>query len=433
MITSIILAAGKSSRMKSDKSKVLHEIGHRPLICHVLALTQKAVVVVPPDSKEIQERVRKDFPDVLFATQDQPLGTGHAVKAGFEKALDADKILVLYGDTPLLTKKTIDQLLECAGDCALLTMEPKNPAGYGRIVQNEQGNALKIVECQDATPQEKKISLCFGGCLVVKADLLKTFLPQIQNNNPKQEYYLVTLIELLSGAGYTVKHIVAHEEELLGVNDRSQLAAAEGVFQNRMRTKALDAGVTLQDPASVYFAHDTVLSPDVVVEPHVYFGPKVCSQKGSWIRAFSYIEGADIGENCIVGPFARIRPQTTLESKARAGNFVEIKNATLKKGAKVNHLSYIGDASVGEGTNVGAGTVTCNYDGFSKHQTVIGQNVLVGSNTSLIAPVNIEDGAVIGAGSVITQNVSQNSIALGRSEQKEIKEGALRYRNKRKH
>ena len=431
MTIAIILAAGKSSRMKSDKSKVLHEIGHRALIFHVLALTEKAVVVVSPGSNDIQEEVLKSFPETTFAIQDQPLGTGHAVKAGFD-TLDTDEnILILYGDTPLLTKETIDKLLASNADCTLLAMEPSNPEGYGRIIQDIQGNILRIVEHNDATLQEKDIHLCFGGCMIIKGELLKTFLLKIGNHNGKKEYYLVTLVELLSKAGHKVEYILADEEELMGVNDRTQLAHAEKVFQKRMRKKALEEGVTLQDPDSTYFAYDTILERDVILEPNVYFGKGVYVQKGAWIRSFSHIEGGSIGQGCIIGPFARIRPSTILENKARIGNFVEVKNVHLKSGAKVNHLSYLGDAHVGSKTNIGAGTITCNYDGFDKHKTIIGDDVFIGSNTSLVAPVVIEDMSMIGAGSVITKNVSKGAIAIERSPQKEIKNGAISYRRKR--
>ncbi len=428
----IILAAGKSSRMKSDKSKVLHKIGHRSLIGHVLALTEQAVVVVSPESKDIQEEVLKSFPGTTFAIQDPPLGTGHAVKTGFDTLPEiGENILILYGDTPLLTKETIDQLLASNAHCTLLAMEPRNPDGYGRIVQDIQGNVLRIVEHNDASLQERDIQLCFGGAMVIKAELLKTFLPKIENHNAKKEYYLVTLVELLSHAGHSVSYITTDEEELMGVNDRSQLAAAEHVFQTRMRNKALQAGVTLCDPTSTYFAYDTVLESDVTLEPHVYFGPGVRVKKGASIRAFSHIEGAEIGENCAIGPFARIRPKTILEPSSKVGNFVEIKNAHLKSGSKVNHLSYIGDATVGKKTNIGAGTITCNYDGFHKHQTIIGDDVSIGANSSLVAPLIIEDAALIGAGSVITKNVSKGSMALERGIQKEIQGGATHYRRKR--
>ncbi len=435
-VISIVLAAGNSSRMNSRKSKVLHEVGHRPLILHVLSLTQKAVVVVKKDSDEIQNVVERAFLDVEFAVQEQPLGTGNAVKVGMDLLIDknitSEYVLILYGDTPLLTDLTIQKLIESKSDCTLLGMEPQNSAPYGRMLTDMHGGVLSIVESLDATPDQKKISLCFGGCMLVKYDLLKKFLSKIDKNNHKKEYYLTSLIEILNAYGYHVNYIVVDEEELVGVNTREELSFVESVFQNRMREKCLQLGVTLQDPPSVFFAYDTQIEKDVLIEPNVYFGPGVSIKSGAWIRAFSYVEGAVIEKDCIVGPFARIRPSTVMEEKSRVGNFVEVKNCALKKGAKVNHLSYVGDATIGEKTNIGAGTVTCNYDGFSKHHTFIGDGVFIGSNSSLVAPVSIEDGAIVGAGSVITKTVSKNALAIGRSLQKEILQGANNYRNKRK-
>lgn len=434
-IISIILAAGNSSRMNSVKTKILHEVGHRPLILHVLSLVESAVVVVKENSPDLQNIIKKEFPDTKFAFQDIPLGTGHAVQAGMDVLIDQDTslthVLILYGDTPLLTTQTVQKLMESQADCTLLCMEPKTLEPYGRVITNEHGDVLSIVESLDATPDQKKIPLCFGGCMIIKYDLLKQCLPKIDNNNIKKEYYLTSLIEILNTHEKRVGYTVADEEELIGVNTLQELSVVEEVFQKRMRQKCMNSGVVLQDPSSVFFAHDTKIEKDVKIEPNVYFGSGVSIKSGAWIRAFSYIEGAVIEKDCIVGPFARIRPSTIMEEKSRVGNFVEVKNCVLKKGAKVNHLSYVGDASVGEKTNIGAGTVTCNYDGFSKHQTLIGDGVFIGSNTSLVAPICVQDGAIVGAGSVITKTVSKDALAIGRSAQKEILQGASNYRNKR--
>lgn len=431
--TSIVLAAGSSTRMMSQKSKVLHEVGHLPLLYHVLNLTPKAIVVVSPYATDVQNAVRKSFPNVQFAIQEQPLGTGNAVMAGLSSNFHMDQnVLILYGDTPFLQQETINRLLTFDSDCVLLAMHPTNPDGYGRIVTNSQNRVIKIVESIDATQQEKEITLCWGGCLLIKSDILKTFLPLISNENKKGEYYLTTLIELLSKTGHRVTYITTDEEELLGINSRQELAEAEHIFQKKMRRKAYESGATLEDPNSVFFAYDTVLNQDVHIEPNVYFGPGVTIEKGTRVRAFSHIQGVHIGEDCIVGPFARIRPHTTLENNTHVGNFVEIKNSLLKKASKANHLSYIGDTSVGESTNIGAGTITCNYDGFSKHRTDIGSHVLVGSNTALIAPVIIGDHSIIGAGSIITEMVPSNSLVIERSTQNVIQDGASKYRNKRK-
>ena len=420
----IILAAGKSSRMNSSKSKVLHEVGHYPLLKHVMDLVEKKVIVISPNAKDIEDHIG----ETPFVVQEQPLGTGHAVMQALSHVSGDDDVIVLYGDTPLVTSDTIKRLTLAKGDCILVGMDLHNPMGYGRMILDSNNHVIEVIECLDASESQKRVTLCWGGVLKIKADFLKKYLPQISNKNAKQEYYLTSLFELLVQNNHKIEYIISDAEEVLGVNSKQDLIYVEYVFQKRMRKKVIENGAILEDPKTVYFSYDTILGKDVIVEPNVYFLPKVSVDEGTRIRSFSYLEGASIGKNCIIGPFARIRPDSVIEEKARVGNFVEVKNSHLKEKARINHLSYIGDSHVGVETNIGAGVITCNYDGFKKHETHIGDHVFVGSNTALVAPVKIGDGAIVGAGTVVTKPVPENALTLSRPTQVDKENGAERYR-----
>jgi bifunctional UDP-N-acetylglucosamine pyrophosphorylase/glucosamine-1-phosphate N-acetyltransferase len=423
----VILAAGKGERMKSVLPKVLHKLADKPLVGHVLHTVkelspEKVVVVVAPGMDSVRDTVLKSAPSALFAVQEQQKGTGHAVRAALPELKDfKGTVLVLYGDTPLITAESLRELLaqkaEHQATIALLGMQPKNPMGYGRLVMGTKPWVDVIVECKDATPEEKKISWVWGGIMAFDADFLKEELPGLAPSPVTNEYYLTKLIEVAASRRLRTLMVPMTEEEAMGVNSRVQLAEAEKSLQQRLRLRAMEQGATLVDPSSVTFSTDTKLGTDVVVHPHVVFGPGVTVGSATEIRSFSHIEGAEIGKNAVIGPFARVRPGSRIGDKAHVGNFVELKKTTLGEGAKANHLSYVGDSQVGEGANIGAGTITCNYDGTNKYDTVIGANAFIGSNTSLVAPVTIGEGAIVGAGSVITEDVEADALAIARAPQ----------------
>ena len=424
----IILAAGQSKRMKSKLPKTLHKVAGLPMLGHVI----NAAKAVSPDEMIIvtaphMDDVKATFRDQNFAIQTEQKGTAHAVLAGLKSCKNLKKdLLVLFGDNPLLQGETLQKLVAEKSkqklDLILLAFRDEPPHNYGRLVLDSKGNLTKIIETKDANKNELEINLCNSGVMLIGEKILP-LLDKIKSANSQKEFYLTDLIGLAVKEKAKVGFLEGPLEELLGVNDRIELAQAEEAFQYRLRMKALENGVTLQDPTTVFFSHDTKIDQDVIIGPNVIFGPKVSIASGSEIRAFCHIEGAKIGHDVTVGPFARIRPDTILEDISAIGNFVEVKNSKLGKGAKASHLSYLGDATIGFESNIGAGTITCNYDGFVKSHTDIGDRVFVGSNTSLIAPVTIGDGAIIGAGSVITQNVETNALALARAEQKEVTSG----------
>ncbi len=425
----IVLAAGEGTRMKSATPKVLHHVAGRSLLGHVLHTVQEAgasrlAVVVGPERADVAAAARIAAPPAEIYTQTERLGTAHAVLAAREAlARSADDVVIAFGDTPLVTAETFRRLrapLAQGAAVAVLGFEAKDPTGYGRLIRRD-GRLVAIREERDASPDERAITLVNGGLMALRGDLALGILERIRNHNAKGEYYLTDAVEI-AGAEHEVAVVIADEEEVLGINDRAQLAAAERVFQARLRRRFLADGVTLVAPETVFFSFDTILSRDVLVEPYVVFGPGVVVEEGAVIHAFSHLEGARVAKGASVGPYARLRPGAALGEKARIGNFVEIKNATLGAGVKVNHLSYVGDASVGEGSNIGAGTITCNYDGFAKHRTVIGKGAFIGTNSSLVAPVRIGDNAYVGSGSVITHDVPADALALGRGRQA-IKEG----------
>jgi bifunctional UDP-N-acetylglucosamine pyrophosphorylase/glucosamine-1-phosphate N-acetyltransferase len=435
----VILAAGQGTRMRSDTHKVLHPIASRPLLLHLLdrvdGIGAKRRVVVVGKGRD-QVEVALNGRDVSVAHQAEQKGTGHAVlqaRAALEGYEGA--VLVLYGDTPFVEAATLERMLDrLDGDdgpgVVVLGSCPDDPAAYGRIILGEGDHIAKMVEYRDATDEERAVRLCNSGMMAVRSRDLFRWLGEVTNDNAAGEYYLPDIVNVAAAEGREAVVIEADAYETAGVNSRAELAHLELEWQRRRREQALQDGATLIDPESVWFAYDTKLGRDVTVEPHVVFGPGVEIADGATIKAFSHIEGATIGAWAAIGPFARIRPGTILADHTKVGNFVELKKAKVGAGAKVNHLSYVGDAEVGEHANIGAGTITCNYDGFAKYRTVIGAGAFIGSNTSLVAPVTIGDGAVVGAGSVITSDVDPDSLAIERSEQKGIAGWARRFRER---
>ncbi len=419
--TAVILAAGLGTRMRSAVPKVLHRIAGQPMLQHLLASCDAAfdrvVVVVGPDMAAVQEAAAP-HPCVVQAER---RGTAHAALQAAELFGEGD-VAVLYADNALIRPATLRRLLarRAAGDAGLvlLAMRPADPAQYGRVV-GRPDDVERIVEWADASPKERAGELCNAGALCASATDMQRWLRAIRADNAKREHYLTDAVALARTEGWRVAAVEAPAEELAGINSRAELAAAEAVMQGWLRAAAMESGVTMTDPGSVFLCADTALAPDIVVEPNVVFGPGVSVGRGTEIRAFSRLEGCTIGEDCVIGPFARIRPGTVLGQRARVGNFVELKAATLGVGVKANHLSYLGDAEVGDGTNIGAGTITCNYDGHAKHRTTIGAGAFIGSDTALVAPVRVGDGAITAAGSVITEDVAADSLAIARGRQVE--------------
>jgi bifunctional UDP-N-acetylglucosamine pyrophosphorylase/glucosamine-1-phosphate N-acetyltransferase len=429
LFAAIILAAGEGTRMRSSRPKVLHEIAGWPMVRHVteaLRPLEPAMTVVVMG--EGMEAVARAAAPAQSPVQSPPRGTGDAARAARQMLAprlaegDIADVVVLYGDTPLLRPETIRALLQGrrgapAAAIAAAGMRPADPSPYGRFILGQDGVLERIVEARDATPQETAIALCNGGIMAIDAHHLFDLLDRIGNDNAKREFYLTDIVALARADGLVARVVELPAEELAGVNTRAELAAAEAVLQNRLRRRAMENGATLVAPDTVFFSADTHLGRDVVVEPDVFFGPGVTVGDNVHIRAYSHIEGATIAEGAIVGPFARLRPGAVLERDVHVGNFVEVKATRLGAGAKANHLSYLGDSDIGGGTNIGAGTITCNYDGFNKHRTVIGERAFIGSNTSLVAPVSVGDGAYIATGSVITSDVPADALTIARGRQ----------------
>lgn len=422
----VILAAGKGTRMKSALPKVLHPVAGKAMIRHVLDSLAplgcgRVVVVVAPGMDQVAAAVKPH----ATAVQEEQLGTADAVKAALQALSPAaGDVLVLYGDTPFISTRTLERMLERrrAADApavVVLGMRPADPGEYGRLVLGADGGLQAIVEHKDATPEERRIDLCNSGVMAIDGAELAALLAQVRNDNVKGEYYLTDIVAIARARGRACAVVEAPVDELMGVNSRAELAAAEAILQDRLRRKAMEEGATLIDPASVWLCHDTRLGRDVTVGPNVVFGPGVTVGDGVEIRAFCHIEGATVASGAVIGPFARLRPGAEIGPKARIGNFVEVKNATLGPGAKANHLAYVGDAAVGAGANVGAGTITCNYDGYDKTRTEIGEGVFIGSNSTLVAPLTIGPGAYVAAGSVVTQDVAADALAVGRGRQVE--------------
>ncbi len=426
----IVLAAGEGTRMRSARPKVLHTVAGRSLLRHVLTAVAgiepaAVAVVIGPGQDDVAAEAKRVLPHTASFVQHQRRGTAHAVlaaKAAIERQFD--DILVVYADTPLLRPATLRLLRAPLADGAavvVLGFRPADPAGYGRLVTSGE-KLLKIVEEADAGADEKAVTLCNAGMMALDGKSALNILERIGNRNRKSEFYLTEAVEIARGMNKSVVAVEVEEDEVRGINSKKELAEAEAVAQQRLRQSALDAGVTLVAPETVFLSADTKFGKDVVVEPYVVFGDNVSVGDGAVIHSFSHLAGATIGKGVSVGPFARLRPGTRLGDGAHIGNFVEIKEATIEAGAKANHLSYIGDAFVGAGANIGAGTITCNYDGTAKHRTTIGENAFIGSNSALVAPVEIGAGAYVGSGSVVTADVPAEALALARARQV-VKEG----------
>ena len=422
----VILAAGKGTRMKSALPKVMHAVGGRAMIDWSVALAREAgcgriVAVVHPSQDMLIGHLKAAHPDVAIAFQDPPLGTGHAVRCA-EDALKGfgGELAVLYGDSPLVPAGVIAALFEgVAGGAQLgvLGFEAADPGLYGRLITNAAGDLEAIVEAREAAPDQLRVRICNSGVMAGRAKDMFRLLQKITNENAKGEYYLTDLVGLARAEGGRCALVTASEDDLIGCDSKSDLAEAEGIFQARRRMALMEAGVTLIAPETVFLAHDTAIAADVVVEPNVVFGPGVTVAAGARIKAFSHLEGVVVGEDCEIGPFARLRPGTVLGRGVRVGNFVETKNTGMGEGAKANHLAYLGDGQIGAGANIGAGTIFCNYDGYLKHQTTIGEGAFIGSNSALVAPVNIGDGAYVGSGSIITKDVPEDALAVARAHQ----------------
>jgi bifunctional UDP-N-acetylglucosamine pyrophosphorylase/glucosamine-1-phosphate N-acetyltransferase len=438
-VTVVILAAGKGTRMKSPRPKVLHRLAGCSMIEHVLGLAAglqaaRTVVVLAPDMGDVAAEVERAPQPATIAFQEPQLGTGHALMVARDHLPATGDVLVLYGDTPLLLPATLTRLLEArrAADAAVavLGMHPPDPAGYGRLAF-EGGELSAIVEERHADDALRQRGLCNAGIMAFDAARLLTLLDALELRMPKNEYYLTDVVERARARGWAGMAVEIPWIEAIGVNSQAQLAEAEAVLQERLRQAAMAGGATLIGPDTVFLAADTVLAEDVEVGPYVVFGPGVRVAPGARIFSFCYLEGVTIGPGAQIGPFARFRPHSEIGAGAKVGNFVEIKNATLEPGAKANHLSYIGDARVGAKANVGAGTITCNYDGFAKHRTDIGAGAFIGSNTALVAPVTIGEGAFVGAGSTISHDVPPGSLSIARGRQTDIADGAARLRARR--
>ncbi|MGZ5918864.1 MAG: bifunctional UDP-N-acetylglucosamine diphosphorylase/glucosamine-1-phosphate N-acetyltransferase GlmU [Hyphomicrobium sp.] len=433
----VVLAAGEGTRMKSALPKVLHKIAGRSMLGHVLALArelapQSLAVVIGPGMEDVRAEALREAPTAQVFVQAERKGTADAVLAARE-ALASHKgdVLVLYADTPLLTTDALRRVmgsLDQGAGIAVLGFEAADPTGYGRLLTDPGAWLMAIREERDASESERRIRLCNSGVMGFRLDDLLGILGRIGNANAKGEFYLTDAVEIARKGAVRAGVVVCAEEEVLGVNSRDQLAAAEAIFQTRARLSAMREGATLIAPETVWLAYDTKLGRDVIIEPNVFFGPGVSVEDGAEIKANCHIEHSHIGPGARVGPFARLRPGADLGPRVHVGNFVEIKNSTLGEGAKANHLSYVGDGDVGGGANIGAGTIFCNYDGFNKHRTMIGPGAFIGSNSSLVAPVKIGDGAYIGSGSVITRDVAAGALALERSAQEERPGWAAKFR-----
>ena len=436
-LLTVILAAGKGTRMKSATPKVLHPIAGLSMLGHTLKTASAAgdgtiALVIGPGMDAVRADAARLAPGAQIFVQEQQLGTAHAALAA-RAAIAGHRgdVLVLFADTPLLRAETLMQLrarLDAQTPLAVLGFHAADPSGYGRIVTDPSGAVLAVREHKDASEKERKITFCCSGVMAFSADRMLPILDRIANHNAQREYYLTDAVAIARASGLTVAAIVCPENEVLGINSREQLAAAEAIYQGRARRQAMAEGATLIAPETVWFSHDTIIGRDVTIEPNVFFGPGVSVEDNVQIRAHSHIEGARIRRGARVGPFARLRPGADLGADVHIGNFVEVKNVTLGAGAKANHLAYLGDGCVGEGANIGAGTIFCNYDGFNKHRTDVGAGAFVGSNSALVAPVRIGPGAYVGSGSVITEDVPADALALERGPQ-QVREGwAAKFR-----
>ena len=433
----IILAAGMGTRMRSALPKVLHRVAGVPILGHIINAVRQAgvariVVVTSPDGQAVREYAAGQGAESVI--QDRQLGTGHAANcaaaalAGFDGA-----VVVTYGDMPLVTGEIFAESFAARekSGMALVAFQSQSHA-YGRVIVGSDGMLDRIVEFKDANESERCVTLCNAGILAADAKSFFRWAAQLKNDNAQNEYYLTDIPSFAKAERVPCAVIDADEEDVMGVNSRAELAAAEAAMQRRLRARALEAGVGMIAPETVFLHSDTVLEADCQIGPYVVFGPGVIVRSGAEIRSFSHLEGAEVAKGAIIGPFARLRPGAKIEENAHIGNFVEVKNARVEKGAKANHLSYIGDARVGAGANIGAGTITCNYDGFDKHFTDIGAGAFIGSNTALVAPVKIGDGAITGAGSTITKDVAADALAVERAEQRQLGGWAEKFRSRKK-
>ncbi|MEJ6401610.1 bifunctional UDP-N-acetylglucosamine diphosphorylase/glucosamine-1-phosphate N-acetyltransferase GlmU [Yoonia sp. 2307UL14-13] len=420
----IILGAGMGTRMNSDMPKVLHRIGGAPMLIHAMksgaALLPEKTVIVAGHGAEAVGKAAKAYDDTAqIALQTEQLGTAHAVAQAEDPLKDFDgDVIVLYGDTPFIRPKTLAAMTAArlTHDVVVLGFEAADPGRYGRLIMKDD-QLDRIVEFKDANDEERAVTLCNSGVIAAKSETLFDLIDAVGDDNAAGEYYLTDIIGIARARGLTATVVRCDEAETLGVDSRAGLARAEALFQTAARTEAQDNGVTLTAPETVFFAHDTVIGRDTIIEPNVVFGPGVTVESGATIRAFSHLEGCHVARGAVVGPYARLRPGAELAEDVKVGNFVEIKNAQIDEGAKVNHLTYIGDAAVGARANIGAGTITCNYDGVFKHKTTIGADAFIGSNTMLVAPVNVGDQAMTGSGSVITRDVPAGDLAVARAQQ----------------
>tara|TARA_R110000868_G_scaffold293209_2_gene553713 strand:- start:16706 stop:18061 length:1356 start_codon:yes stop_codon:yes gene_type:complete len=438
-VVTIILAAGKSTRMKSALPKTLHPIAGRPMLGHVLDAVggnkaASTVLVIGPDMDNVAAYAKNITPGLTIAIQQSQRGTGDAVKAALPQITASSGVaLVIFGDTPLVRAETLTGMVDaCTPDTPIVVLgfEAADPAAYGRLVLDAKGALAAIVELKDATAKQRAITLCNGGAMAIRLEHLEKLLGQLTDKNRAGEYYLTDVPAFARAAGLGCTVVTAPEADIQGVNSRADLAAVEAEMQNRLRARAMASGVTLSDPNTIYLSADTIIGPDVTIGQNVVIGPGVKIASGVTIKPFSHLEGGIIAEGAQIGPFARIRPGSDIGRDVHIGNFVETKKAKVEEGAKINHLTYIGDARVGARANIGAGTITCNYDGFNKHFTDIGAGAFIGSNSSLVAPVKIGDGAYTGSGSVITKDVSPDALAVERSKQFEKQGWAASFRAK---
>jgi len=437
----IVLAAGEGTRMKSSQPKVLHRVAGRSMLAHVLsgvddANIRSVAVVIGPGRDDVRAEASALCPEASFFVQEERRGTAHAVLCARDAIAEGyDDIIVLFADTPLITGETLLALRAALAEgaaVAVLGFEAADPFGYGRLILDDTGRLLAIREEKDASADERALTLCNGGLMALDGRHALDLLLKIDANNAKNEFYLTDVAAHAKRAGLETRVVLGRENEVLGVNDRAQLAQAEAIVQDRLRRAAMANGATLIAPETVYLCSDTRIGRDAVIEPHVVLGPGVEISDGVVIHAFSHLEGAKIGPGASVGPFARLRPGASLAAEAKVGNFVEIKATRLGPGAKVSHLTYLGDADVGAGANIGAGTITCNYDGFLKYRTSIGEGAFIGSNTALVAPVSVGDRAYVGSGSVITKDVNADALALARGRQVEKQGWAAAFREAQK-
>jgi bifunctional UDP-N-acetylglucosamine pyrophosphorylase/glucosamine-1-phosphate N-acetyltransferase len=434
-IAAIVLAAGRGKRMKSALPKVMHPLAGQPMIAHLMASLEavpvdRTVVVVGPGAE--MDAVAEAVAPAGIAVQDEPLGTGHAALAARRLLAGFDgPVLILFGGDPLIptdTMRAMADRLDGETSVVILAMRPDDVTGYGRLVTAGDGALLRIVEHRDAGEDERRIPLCNAGVMAVDGAVLFDLLDGIGTDNAKGEYYLSDIVAVAHDRGLVCGVIEGDARDLPGIDSRADLAAVEAIVQDRLRAAAMAGGATLIDPASVTLSFDTELGRDVVIEPHVIFGPGVRIADNVRIKGFSHLEGATVAEGAVIGPFARLRPGARIGPQVRIGNFVEVKNADIERGAKVSHLAYVGDASIGEAANIGAGVITCNYDGVAKYRTTIGAGAFIGSNAALVAPVTIGEGAVVGAGSVVTEDVPGDALAITRAPQVNLNDGAAKLR-----